>query len=62
MHAPRMASFAFNAGKSVINMKAYLLFYVTPDFQIDSFPLFSQTSQLPLLNPDNIKLSCKNFF
>jgi len=57
-----MPSWVFNAGKNAALMKAYQPFYATPGFQLDSFPLFSQTSQFPLLNPDNKESSCEKIF
>lgn len=51
-----------NRGKSNTPVKAYQPFCATPDLQIHTFPLFSQTSQFPPLNPDNADSSWQSFF
>ena len=51
-----------NRGKNATSLKAYQPFFATPDSQLDSFPLFSQASQFPPLNPDNKESSCEKIF
>jgi len=51
-----------NKGKNTHRLKPYQPFYAAPDFQIHTFPLFSQTSQSPPLNPDNKKSPSEKIF
>jgi hypothetical protein len=57
-----MPPVGLNRGKKTTSLEAYQPFCATPDSQIDSFPLFSQTSQSPPLNPDNKESSCEKIF
>jgi hypothetical protein len=53
----RLALSVLNAGKNTAGMKVYQPFCAAPDFQLDSFSLFSYTGHFPLLKPDNVLFS-----